>query len=131
MSDEDRRSLAELYAEDDRLRAEHEQWMADREAAAHAPVRKSDESAVLYREHHDNAPAPAPEPEAEPSDDDQGFAELFRALDVFGEATTKALADDDRRIAALERENIELKAKLDAVFQILGTGSAKKLWTPS
>jgi cell division septum initiation protein DivIVA len=133
MSDEDRRSLAELYAEDDRLRAEHEQWMADREAAAHAPVRKSDESAVLYREHHDNAPAPAPQPDAEPSDGDD---ELAHAIDVFAQAVENRLAEldselvkRDRKIGELEGELREIKGMLGATLTLLGQ-QKPKLWKP-
>ena len=34
----DRRELAALFAEDDKLRAEHDEWMAQRQAADEAPV---------------------------------------------------------------------------------------------
>jgi hypothetical protein len=65
LSKEDRAELAALYAEQDKLMSEHDQGMARCEAAGAAPVQKSDESVVLYREHHDNAPAPAPAAEAD------------------------------------------------------------------
>jgi hypothetical protein len=40
-SEYERRYLAELYAEDDRLRAELAEWMAAREAQASLPEQKS------------------------------------------------------------------------------------------
>jgi hypothetical protein len=115
-----RDEIAHLCAEHDRLMCEHDQWMARREAAGAAPVQNSNEPVVLYREHDGNALAPNPEPDAEPSDDDPSFEE---AVDKFAAAV-------ERRLFELEKENAELRGKLDALFQLLGTGSAKKLWVP-
>jgi hypothetical protein len=58
LTDFERAELARIYAEDDRLRAEHADWMA-REAKRQALMRKSDPSG--------NALVHAPEPEPEPS----------------------------------------------------------------
>src|SRR5262245_53219140 len=71
IDDEFRRYLADLYAEDDRMRAEHAEWMAERKALA----QKSDDDGLLYRTHEENASLPGPEPELA-SDEDWCFSEL-------------------------------------------------------
>ena len=128
-----RDDIAHLCAEHDRLMCEHDEWMARREAAGAAPVQKSDESAVLYREHHDNAPAPAPQPDAEPSD---GDVELAHAFDVFAQAVENRLAEldselvkRDRKIGELEGELREIKGMLGATLTLLGQ-QKPKLWKP-
>ena len=68
-----------------------------------------DEPAVLYREHHDNAPEPAPQRDAEASDDDL----LPYAIDEF----TKAVVE---KFSAVDRENQYLRGKLDALLTLLG-----------
>jgi hypothetical protein len=59
MTDDERRELRDLMQAHDRMMIEDQEWMARREAASGAPVQKSDEPAVLYREHYDSAPASA------------------------------------------------------------------------
>jgi len=62
MTEEFRRHLAELAREDERLRAEHDEWMAHREPAGSPYIRKSQAGgSVLYRE-IDNASLAAPAP---------------------------------------------------------------------
>jgi len=65
MTDDERRELAELYAADDRLRQEHEQWFAQREAAREALVQKTGPEDVLYRQHDNSALAAHAEPETD------------------------------------------------------------------
>jgi hypothetical protein len=109
--------IARLSAENDRLICEHDQWMARREAAGAAPVQKSAEPAVLYREHHDGAPAAFPEPEHEPSGDDDEF---LRGIERFADATTDALESDGRRISELERTCADLRGRVDTLVELLG-----------
>jgi hypothetical protein len=65
-----RAELRALYAEDDRLRAEHEihrrQWQQRQEALAAAQEREIEEDAVEYRTFDNDAPEPAPQAEPEP-----------------------------------------------------------------
>src|SRR5262249_2661201 len=62
----DRRHLADLIREDDRLRAKHAEWNAQRERAAASLVRESEADGLLYRECENSEPAPAPAPDGEP-----------------------------------------------------------------
>jgi len=149
-ADEGRARIAERIARRDRdPGGELERLMADQrfthdqsdliytspvEPVGSPPARKNDEPHIIYRRYDGAQPERFPGSGAEPSGDDPSFEE---AVDKFSAAceTRFAELDDelaarDRRIAELERANIELKAKLDTLFQILGTGSAKKLWTP-
>jgi hypothetical protein len=61
-----RRYLTELYRQDDRARAEHRAWKAEREAQAAAQEREIEEEAVEYRTADNDAPEPAPAAEPEP-----------------------------------------------------------------
>jgi len=146
MDEFERRQLAELFREDDRLRAELAEWMARREAEA--SVQKSERDDILYREHDNNAPAAAAaddgaglcatDPPAEDGED-----EFTTAIEKFTETTTRALEDDARELALLRNENRELKAllssalekfaklegRVDALTALLGQ-QRPKLWTP-
>jgi len=110
MTDDERRELAELYAADDRLRAEHADWLARREAAAASPV-------LLYRTTEQNVPAPAPQPggaaDSQPSGAlfgdwrDQALSEAMGVVIVetrreMRKERDAALAERDARIAKLE-----------------------------
>src|SRR5262245_56253792 len=75
IDDEFHRYLRSLYAEDDRARAEHAEWMAEREAQKHALAQKSGDS-LLYRTHEENASRPAPAVDAGVSDEGWCFTEL-------------------------------------------------------
>jgi len=70
MTDEERRQLAELFREDDLLRAEHEQWLARREATREAPMRKSNAAT------EQNAQASAAPPDTGPASSTETDAEL-------------------------------------------------------
>lgn len=50
-----RRYLAELYREDDKVRAEHREYMAQRRAAEAPPVSERDNPGVVYREYDRDA----------------------------------------------------------------------------
>jgi hypothetical protein len=96
-------------------------------------VQKFGSDDVLYRVHDENEQTGSAESLRTGLCDDNPPAESdneAQALDRFTAAVTRALDDDARRLAALERANIELRAKLDTLFQLLGTGGAKKLWVP-
>ena len=97
--------------------------------AGAALLQKSDESAVLYREHHDNAPAPAPQPADAPSESEQTdwsrWEKWLRGhLDIEREEMLAGIAKAvmilihrerdsfERKIAELRAENIELKGLL-------------------
>jgi hypothetical protein len=129
----DRARLAELYREDDRLRREHAEFLARREAAEAAPEQKSDRDDLLYREHENNAPSAAA-PERDEDDDAVGmFADpqLDRAFtDTMGHVICE-LRDEwrdeietertklDRELAALRGENTEVKGLLaDALSKV-------------
>jgi hypothetical protein len=108
-----RAELHELYRADDEVKAEHAEWLARREAQARPFVRKSDDPAGLIIKTVENEPSPATYTHAETSID-----ETLHALDVFSAATVD-------KFRALDRENIRLKAQLDAVLQLLGQKSFK------
>src|SRR5215475_9649433 len=84
-----RDELAAIYAEDDKLRAEHAAWLAAREPQAvaaedadgsirRAVVRKFGNDAVLYREHDENTPAPAAQPVQTISEGWEGWERWMR-----------------------------------------------------
>jgi hypothetical protein len=129
MNEHDRRHLAAIFAEDDRLRAEREQWMAKREAVAAEPDRDD----LVYREHENIAPpdtVAAPMPDAD--EDDPGmFAdpELDRA---FGDTIAHVICGlrgewrdeiemervkHDRALAELRGESIEVKGLLTSALE--------------
>jgi len=56
-----------------------------------------------------NVDGPAPEPE-----------DLAVALDKFSEAVTKRLVEDHQRLAALERENVEVRGNRERIAQLEG-----------
>lgn len=66
-NEDDRRMLAELCRQDDRLRAEHHEWMARRKSPASLPMRETDDAGVIYRDSGGRVLQPAPEPEHEAS----------------------------------------------------------------
>jgi len=72
-----RAELAELFREDDRLRVEHREWMAQREAQAQALVQRNSRDAGLVLKTTDNALLPAPQPEPEPFDEGTSTAPNF------------------------------------------------------
>src|SRR5262245_19898972 len=66
----ERQHLAALFAEDDRLRAETEQFLADRRAKASPPARGTEEVATSELGHDANAPYAAPQGETMCFDED-------------------------------------------------------------
>ena len=114
-----------------------EEWAG---AIRDAPVQKLGSDELVYRRHENNEQTSAAASlrteifAADPPAED----EFETAIDKFSEATANALADDARRIVALERELVtrdakiaRLEGKLDMLCQLLGTDTArKKLWTP-
>jgi hypothetical protein len=129
MTDDERRELAELYAADDRLRAEHADWLARREAAAAAPVRKSNAEGVLYRTSENNAQAPAVAAVVSaPSDETDWRDEVAQSMgEIFAHERKRersernaALAVLNREISVLKNENAEIRGMLGAVLAIIG-----------
>jgi hypothetical protein len=103
-----REELRELFAEDDRRRAEHEDYMARRAARAASSVREIDGSGLLYRDLDNNALTAAPAVEAEPEYDftepqfealAQVLAEPRKEFDDKIERTTQRLLDMMVRMA--------------------------------
>jgi len=56
-----RDEIARLSAEHDKLMSEHRAWLARREAAGAAPVQKSDDLGLVYKDHDNSEPAAASE----------------------------------------------------------------------
>jgi len=110
-SNDDRRHLAELIREDDRLRAERAS-----EPIRRGTVSETDADGLVYRTHDNNASLPTPQPDAEADFSDD--VDLATALDEFSKATVD-------RFRALERENAELRGKVDALLILLGQKSFK------
>jgi len=116
-----RAELAELFREDDRQRASHAEWMAQREAQAQALVQRNSGDAGLVLKTTDNALLPAPQPE--PSDEEPwAFTELqFDSLaQVFAAEAKRTRMERERAIAPLQRELDYLRGQLDAVLGMLG-----------
>jgi hypothetical protein len=62
LSNEERRHIAELAREQDRLLHEHHQWTAQRATEREAQARESEPEGIPDRTHEENAPAVAAEP---------------------------------------------------------------------
>jgi len=73
-----RDEIAHLCAEHDKLMIEHDQWLARREAAGAAPVQKSDDLGLVYKDHDNSEPAPAPEPDGAETDPWAGWNAWMR-----------------------------------------------------
>jgi hypothetical protein len=121
-----RAELAELFREDDRLRAEHREWMAQREAEAQALVQRNSGDAGLVLKTTDNTLLPAPQSEPEPSGEEFCFSSeqfdcLADGLDaVLKHEEDRTRAEQKAAIAPLEREIAYLRGQLDAVLGLLG-----------
>jgi hypothetical protein len=129
MTEDERRQLAELFREDDRLRAEHEQWMARREAKAASPVRESDPAALVYRTNENGAPAGASVTDTAPSDDD--LVQLFddpelnrRFTHTMGYVIAELrhewrseVASCRRNLAVCRRDLVKLREQIDSDTQ--------------
>jgi hypothetical protein len=109
--DSDRRHLADLIREDDRLRAEHAEWNAQRERAAASLVRESEADCLLYREHEYSVPAPAPAPDAELLTD----AQVDALADVLVIERQRARDERAAEIAKLREEIAELRGYVKAM----------------
>jgi hypothetical protein len=120
--------LAELYREDDRLRAEHREWLAERQAQAQALVQKSDDDDLLYRTHDENAPLDAPAADGEVSDAAEEFVFTGEQFDCLAAGLDAALKHEEARvrseqkaaIAPLQRELDFLRGRLDALLTTIG-----------
>jgi len=129
-----RAELAELYREDDRLRAEHREWMAQREAQAASLARRNDSPAGLVFKRHDDAMVePASQGEQDWSQWENWWAARFEperralvegiadGLDVLlKHEEDRTRAEQKAAIAPLEREIAYLRGQLDAVLGLLG-----------
>jgi hypothetical protein len=119
-----RAKLDALFAEDDRRRAEHREFMAQREALATPPVSETDDAGLVYKDYQGNASQAAATAENEQADW-SGWENWLRAhldnererlFDIIGDAMD-AMAEQERnaverQIAELKSENIEVKALL-------------------
>ena len=133
----DRRELAELGREQDRMLFEHEQWMARRNAEREAPMRENERETVVYRA-IDNNELAAARPSA-PTASDDGLDPYTKQIVEFVVMFTDeklaelraereaALVVRDRRIGALENELVELKGFLRGVLAVIGGDKAKSM----
>jgi len=138
MTDDERRELAELYAADDRLRAEHADWLARREAASGAPVQKSDEPGILYRVTDNNSLRPAPEPDAEPSDTgvnlfgDERDEQLVQAIgEVIYELRKEWRAEIKAAIDKRDTEIAHLRGQVETLTRLYAGKSADVVDLPN
>jgi hypothetical protein len=136
MTDEERHQLAELFREDDRLHAEHAQWMARRNAEREAPMRENDPEGILYRTGPENAPAPATGMDAASSEGElyPPYDDLRKIISQFVvEWTNRKLAARDRRIAKLEKQLGTMREDIEAVeregIEIVCSGVERRLAT--
>jgi hypothetical protein len=123
-----RAELAELFRADDRVQAEHRQFMAQPEAQARALMQRNGDGGALVRKTIEDAtPAPA-EPEYDWSGWERWMSghldnfrdELFDAIAEFAVrmfdrervAFERKLAELERKLAELKAENIEVKGLL-------------------
>jgi hypothetical protein len=131
MDEHERRLLNEIYAADDKWRAEHEAWLARRKAER-AQARKTDASGLLHRTSPDNEPPPAPEPDA---DGWQGWEQWMRGhLDNEREVVAQAIGEvaavlrkewqDEFKdaIAKRDAEIANLRGQVDMLVRMLGGG---------
>lgn len=146
MDEHTRRTLAELFAADDKWRAEHEDWLARRNAESiPPPVRENDGGAVLYRTTDQNAQASPQTAAPTPSSADDGgglFGDwrddmLARALgtiiaEMRAEREAERSAEQGERnaeLAKLQTEIDELRGKINAILTLMGAASATKMLT--
>jgi hypothetical protein len=140
MTDEERRLLAEIFREDDRWRAEHEDWLARREAEREALARKSGEDGLVYRTTENNAQVAAPVAVSDVSNADGLFGDerddmLARALGVIiaemrAEREAERSAEQGERnaeLAKLQTEIDELRGKINALLTLMGNAVSKRL----
>jgi hypothetical protein len=112
MTDDDRRELAELFRQDDRLRAE-------REATASPPVRENEAEGILYRTTEQNAQAPAAVMDGAPSDDDpMPSDEVYPPYSVLMQIISQFVVTwTNRKLAGLHREVGRLKKEMKVLHQ--------------
>jgi hypothetical protein len=101
----------------DRLIAEHDQWMAQHEPQGSPPVSETDDAGLLYRSYDNSALETALEPEPEPFDQDT-LADSVAKFVITRIRRERVVYD--RKIAGLEGELREVKGMLGAVLQLLG-----------
>jgi len=119
-----RAELDALFAEDDRRRAKHREFMAQRETLASPPVSETASTGIVYKDLDNGALRSAHPGAEEPSywfEWQEWFETTFEPhrkalLGGIADAMTKLLRQErdaiDRKIAALEGELIETKALL-------------------
>src|SRR6516165_4437967 len=113
MDEHTRRALAELFAADDKWRAEHEDWLARRNAEREALARKSGEDGLMHRTTENNARDAAPDSLPAVSSDDDGTIlgsaerddQLARAL---GKIISEMRKEWQSDIAACRTEMVKL-----------------------
>jgi hypothetical protein len=128
--DEFHRELRELFREDDKLRAEHHQYMAERKALANLPVSENGDAGLVYKDYDNSAP-PAAAAAADEETDWSGWERWLRAhldnereviLDIVGHAMDMLAEQErtaiDRQLAELRAENAELKGMIGTVLRL-------------
>jgi hypothetical protein len=126
-----RAELDALSAEDNRRRAEHREFMAQREGLASPPVSETDDAGLVYKDYQGNA-SQAAATAADEQTDWSGWERWMRAhldnereaiLDIVAEGMTafvdQELVAVNRQLAGLQAENLELKSMLaDALRKV-------------
>jgi hypothetical protein len=102
MDEHDRHHLADLFREDDRLRAENADWLARREALA----QKSNGHGALAHQTEENAAVEAPEPE--------GFntLQVDALASIWNELSDELRAEWQRDIERLQQRLLQTVARL-------------------
>jgi hypothetical protein len=137
MTNEDRRYIAELCRQHDALMAEHEAWMAAREAPPASSARKSDAAGIAYRDGPENAPAAAATGEPQVSEADWSQWEAWLAghlanerkelLDIIARATSEFIAvqrreirkERDIELIELRREVAVMRGRINMLIDLL------------
>jgi hypothetical protein len=128
-----REELRALYAEDDKRRAEHGEYMAERNARASPPVSQTESEVIMYRTIDDNAALAVSTAETEASEEQLDFtdaqfdalatviAELRREFEAGIERTHQRLLNTMVRLALPgERAEETFYALLDRVSRLEG-----------
>jgi hypothetical protein len=104
---------------------QHDRFMAEqaREAQWSPYAQKSGPDHGLVFKTHENAPAPAADDEQPPSEGVRPYpADFDTVLRIMGEGVAMYAA---HRLAPIERELAELRAKLDVLTTIMAGGTTK------
>jgi hypothetical protein len=110
IDDEFRHELRALFAEDNRRRAEHSEFLAERKALASPPARKTDAAGVMYRDFEGDALAAASAVEAEASEEEPYFTE--QQCDCLADVLNEIREEFDDRIERTQQRILQTVTRL-------------------